>query len=550
MENPTKILIDELCSLLDEATILSISSDYNLQKPEEFAAAREVLLAISENVEAEEATGFNPSGFGGHDLVGISNSHDGAGSEAISAREGDLKSTDGLTTTTETSHSRSVWSGSSAMASAKEIPGILHVSVLDGLTNEEKERRLAAMFVSLKPIDIKLTLQKTKGDADLAMDELLNLQWLEQTGQRPKGVDGFYVSDDDVPKAKKKGRRKTKKASKVATSRSADMPDSAEESNRGETLDKDNISFISDRFALPISEAAAIYQRNKFSLGSAILAILDNYISLGLESECSYNQQRQVEEQKKRTPWIPNDYFSPIFNTTTTVQAAIDVIDVLATHFEKPAYLKHDVSYSVVASDVELVSEVSGSTNAGSSWTHDSSSTTKPNTVQRLRTAPTTLQEAIAAKATIAASANHSYASASSAFKKGKSDPLMRQAGAFYAERARSEAASRREAVSVEAEFLVDQQSTRDTIDLHGVPVQDGVAIALDRVWRWWNALSDDDRARKAMRNGGLKVVTGIGRHNPDGKSRLRINVCKALVADGWRVEVLTGAYLVTGRIR
>ncbi|KAI1758382.1 hypothetical protein F4782DRAFT_477849 [Xylaria castorea] len=539
MENPTRTLIDELCSLLDEATILSISSDYNLQNPEEFAAAREILLAISENVEAEEATGFNPSGFGGHDLVGISSSHDGAGSEAISAREGDLKSNDGLTTSTETSHSSSVRSGSSSMAPAKEIPGILHVSVLDGLTNEEKERRLAAMFVSLKLIDIKLTLQKTKGDADLAMDELLNLQWLEQTGQRPKGVDGFYVSDDDVTKAKKKGRRKTKKASKAATSRSADMATSSEDSNRDEVADTDNISFISDRFALPVSEATTIYQRNKFSLGATILAILDNYISFGLESEGIYNQQRQMEEQKKRIPWIPNDYFSPIFNTTTNVQAATDIINVLANHFEKPAYLKHDVFYSVVATDVEIVSELPGSTGSKSS-----------QTVQRLRTAPTTLQEASAARATMAASANHSYASASSAFKKGRSDPLMRQAGAFYAERARSEAASRREAVSVEAEFLVDQQSTRDTIDLHGVPVQDGVAIALDRVWRWWNALPDEDRVRRVVRHGGLKVVTGLGRHNPDGKSRLRINVCKALVADGWRVEVLTGAYLVIGRIR
>ncbi|KAH8159590.1 hypothetical protein CIB48_g8657 [Xylaria polymorpha] len=508
----------DVCDI-DEATILSIAGDYKLHRPEEFAAAREVLLAISKNVEAEEATGFNPSGFGGQDSIGILDSHDGAGSEAISAREGDLK----------------------------RDPGFFHVNVFeDDLTMEEKERQLAAMFISLKPIDIKLTLQKTKGDVDLAMDELLNLQWLEERGQRPKGVDGFYVSDDDIPKGKKKERRKTKKASKVVRLRTP-----SEESSRGEAVSNDNISFISDRFALPVTEAAAIYQRNKFSLGDAILAILDNYISLGLESGGGYYQQRQAEEQKKRIPWIPSDYFSPIFNITTTSRAAIDVIDVLANHFEKPAYLKHDVSYSVVASDVELIPEVSGSTGPDSSWTHISSSTTtKPNKGQRLRTAPTTLPEASAAKATIAASAKHSYASASSAFKKGKSDPLMRQAGAFYAERARSEAASHREAVSFEAKFLVDRQSTRDTIDLHGVPVEDGVTIALERVWHWWNALSDEDRARnRVVRDSGLKVVTGLGRHNPNGKSRLRINVCKALVADGWRIEVLTGAYLVTGRI-
>ncbi|KAI0204567.1 hypothetical protein F4808DRAFT_414031 [Astrocystis sublimbata] len=541
MENPTNILVDELCALLDEATILSISSDYNLQKPEEFAAARQVLLAISENVEAEEATGFNPSAFSAHDFGGISSSHNDA-SDAISAKEGDLKSNDGLTTTTETSHSQSDRSGSSPTASAKEMPGILHVSILDGLTNEEKETRLAAMFVSLKPIDVKLTLQKTKGDADLAMDELLNLQWLEQTGQRLKGIDGFYVSDDDVHKAKRKGRRNAKRTSKILASKSTDTANSSEESNRSETVDNDNIGFISDRMGLPISEATALYQNNKCSLGAAILAYLDRYIALDLEVEDSHVRQRQIEEQKTRIPWIPNDYFGPVFSTTVTVRAAIDVIDALSTYFDKPAYLKHAVAYNVVASDVEFDTEISAATHL--------TSPTKTQFSQRFRAGPSSLQEASATKATIAASAAHSRASASSAFKKGNSNPLMRAAGAFYADRARSEAASHRGAISAEAEFLVDQQSTRDTVDLHGVTVQDGVAIALDRVWCWWESLPDEDRARKVVRHGGLKVVTGLGRHNPDGKSRLRINVCKALVADGWRVEVLTGAYLVIGRMR
>lgn len=246
-----------------------------------------------------------------------------------------------------------------------------------------------------------------------------------------------------------------------------------------------------------------------------------------------------MEEQEKRIPWIPHDYFSPIFHTTTTLQAAIDVIDTLANHFKKPAYLKHNVPYSVVASDLELDSEMT-------------LSSAKPRAGQRLRPLPATLQEASATKATLAASTKHSFASASSAFRKGRTDPLMRQAASFFADRARSEAASHRELISMEAEFLVDQQSTGDTIDLHGVSVSDGVKIALDRVWRWWNALAPAEMPRRAGKaaHDGLKVVTGVGRHNVNGKSRLRINVCKALVEDGWKIEVLTGAFLVTGRGR
>ncbi|KAI8635666.1 hypothetical protein F5Y19DRAFT_18426 [Xylariaceae sp. FL1651] len=548
MGDPTKQLINELCSLLDEATILSISSDYDLQKPEEFTAAREVLLAISQDVEAEEATGFNPSGFGGDNAADVSPSSHSASSDVSPVVEGDIKSNDGLTTTTESSHSRSLVSGSSSKTSAHESPGIIHVSILDGLSDEEKERQLAAMFVSLKRIDVRLALQKAKGDADLAMDELLNLQWLEQTGQRLKGVDGFYVSDEDVSNKKKKGQKKKKRAPKAPTPKSAEGINALEEPTRDETADGVNVEFISDRFALPVSEAMAIYERNKFSLGAAIIEILDNYLNLGLQF-CSTSDQRcKVQEQEKRVPWIPQEYFGPIFDTTTTSQAAVDVIDILASHFEKPAYLKYDVSYSVVASDLELASETPLPTSpAFSKLPRTDISSAHSHTTQLLRGAPASLQAASAAKASIAASAKNSYASASAAFRKGKSDPLFRQAAAFYADRARSEASSHRQAISTEAEHLVDQQSTKDTVDLHGVTVQDGVQIAIDRVWRWWDGLGEE-KTRKAR--DGFKVVTGLGRHSTDGKSRLRINVFKALVADGWKVEVLTGAYLVIGRRR
>ncbi|KAG4218660.1 hypothetical protein PC116_g32860 [Phytophthora cactorum] len=105
---------------------------------------------------------------------------------------------------------------------------------------------------------------------------------------------------------------------------------------------------------------------------------------------------------------------------------------------------------------------------------------------------------------------------------------------------------SYRQANSVEANYLVDQQSTEDTIDLHGVTVQDGVEIALDRVSKWWRGLGEE-RVRKAKTHG-LTVVTGIGRHSSDGRSPLRINVIKALVADGWKVQIQTGSCLITGR--
>ncbi|KAI0602162.1 hypothetical protein F4775DRAFT_305533 [Biscogniauxia sp. FL1348] len=548
--DPVKKLTDELCSLLDEATILSITSDYNLKDAEEFAAARQVLLTISKDVEAEEATGFNPSGIGADNyLVGSNRSSQGAG-----RRSGRTESNDGLTVTTESSRSESFVSARSSQTSSPVNPGIIHVDVFDGLSDEEKESQLVSMFVSLKPIDIKLTLQKCKGDASLAIDELLNLQWLEQTGQRPKGVNGFFVSDDDTaPSKKKKGKKKKAKIAKVATSplRSPDDDVALETKNKQET-DLENVTFLCDRLSMSVSEAREIYQRNNDSLGAAIIEMINNYIALGIQPPNSEDLPR-VKEQAKRTPWIPREYINPVFEICPSQQSAFDVIDVLAGYIERPAYVKYNISYNLTAPDLEIdtiepipISSAPKSRQPAKLVIRPSAAPLQP---QAWSPRLATLESATAAAASLSAAKDHSYSVASSAFKRGRSDPLFRHAAAYYVERGRAQAASHREAARAEAGLRVDAQSahTPDAIDLHGVTVRDGVDIALDRVRRWWDGLAAQEPYRTRDR-GGFTVITGLGRHSVDGRSRLRVNVFKALVADGWKVQVLTGSYLVTGR--
>ncbi|KAI5922827.1 hypothetical protein F4810DRAFT_671611 [Camillea tinctor] len=536
--DPVKRLTNELCSLLDEATILSITSDYNLQDAKEFAAARQVLLTISKDVEAEEATGFNPSGIGADDLTGTNQSSRGAG-RTSGHTESDLKSNDGLTVTTDSSRSESFVSARSSQASSPVNPGIIHVGIFDGLSDEEKESQLVSMFVSLKPIDIKLTLQKCKGDASLAIDELLNLQWLEQTGQRPKGVNGFFVSDDDTaPSKKKKGKKKKTKIAKAAVA----TPPLRSPSNEGapeikskQEVDLDNITFLCDRLNMSVSEAQEIYQRNSDSLGAAIIEMIQNYIALGIQVPDS-EQLPHVKEQAKRVPWIPREYINPVFEISASPQSALDIIDVLAGSIPRPAFVKYNISYSLAASGLELEPVPA------------SSASQQQFVARPPLQLTTTLGSATATTASLAAAKDHSYSAATAAYKRGRSDPLFRAAAGFYAERGRLQAASHRAAARAEADLRVDAQSTPDAVDLHGVTVRDGVEIALERVRRWWDAQREKERG-KEKGHGGFTVVTGLGRHSVDGRSRLRVNVFKALVADGWKVQVLTGSYLVTGRV-
>ncbi|KAI1099853.1 hypothetical protein F4804DRAFT_320741 [Jackrogersella minutella] len=547
MEDPIQKLIDELRSLLDETTILSISSDYNLEDPGDFAAARQVLLTISKDVVTEEETGFNPSGLGADDVIDINSLNQSDDADVARPTSSDVKSVGGFTATTENSMPPSLVSSDSSKTSSHETPELLHVDVFDSLSDDEKEHQLTQMFSSLKHLDVKLALRKFKGDASLAMDELLNLQWLEQTGQRPKGVDGFYVSDDDNVMSKKKRKGKKKKV-KVAPTKAITSKNTYEEASNSDLVQTDHITLISNRLNLTPSEVMSIYHRRNASPGATVVEILQNYIALDLPSS-SPQLLSSTEQETNKFPWVPREYVEAAFEICPTRNDAIDIIRMLAEHFEKPSYLKYDVSYSVVASDSDIITaepqQIYMSNSAQLPKSPTNMRATAVGLPLRISNQPTDLEAAAAASKTLAELRNHSFNSAAAAFTKGKSNPLFRQAGAFYAERALEQAATFRHFSRVEANHLVDQKSTKDMIDLHGVTVQDGVDIALDRVWKWWRGLGEE-RVRKAKQ--GITVVTGLGRHSSDGKSRLRINVFKALVGDGWKVEVLTGSYLVTGR--
>lgn len=94
--------------------------------------------------------------------------------------------------------------------------------------------------------------------------------------------------------------------------------------------------------------------------------------------------------------------------------------------------------------------------------------------------------------------------------------------------------------------MLVEQQSTADSIDLHGILVQDGVRIAVQRTTDWWQGMGES-RSRRT-REGGFTVITGLGHHNASGVSQMRQAVAAALLQDGWKLRVETDKLIVTGR--
>ncbi|KAK4160018.1 hypothetical protein QBC43DRAFT_121178 [Cladorrhinum sp. PSN259] len=135
----------------------------------------------------------------------------------------------------------------------------------------------------------------------------------------------------------------------------------------------------------------------------------------------------------------------------------------------------------------------------------------------------------------------------SAAALRGKG-PLGRQAAIVYNERAREASRTAMAQSSSLAHDHVRKQSSNTMVDLHGVFVLDGVRIARQHVWAWWKRLEGENRAARAKQEG-FTVVTGQGKHSAGGVSRMRQAVAAMLKNDGWKVETLTGSFLVWGRV-
>jgi hypothetical protein len=295
-----------------------------------------------------------------------------------------------------------------------------------------------------------------------------------------------------------------------------------------------NVAYLAQRLPFGESEIEDIYHQKKNSMGASLVQILDNYIALGVDP-IGPGTLPVADEQAKNYPWVPAKYMSPTFRLTSNRQQAIELINILADYYEKPAYLTYDVRYNLASPTLDIETG-----NKNEKWSSIArnvpvSSSTGQRSSQGFVNSSVDAMDLLELR-------NHTFQTAGATYKKGG---LYRSAAAVFSERGRELNRDIQRARSTQAAHYVDERSTPDQIDLHGVTVQDGVSIALDRVWRWWDSLGEE-RTRKAKE--GFTIVTGVGKHSAGGVSRLRVNVFKALVADGWKITVLTGQYLVTGR--
>lgn len=249
-----------------------------------------------------------------------------------------------------------------------------------------------------------------------------------------------------------------------------------------------------------------------------------------------------AEALAKKHRHVPEKFMPTIVQVAGSIpQFADDIAALLNKHFSKqPKGKKLDLTY-------RLTPLPQGEIDGGSVPAGPLSSPRLGVAVSRAPSAIHSLETALSRAAMHSEARRSAAASAAQMNRRGASNSLYRQAAGYYTEQAREQACFALGAASTAADILADQQSTRTSVDLHGVPVHDGVRIARQKAQQWWLDLGEM-RAAKVREQGGFSVITGLGRHSAGGVSPLRQAVAAALLQDGWKVSVETGKFVVTGR--
>lgn len=430
----------------------------------------------------------------------------------------------------------------------------------DKLDEASKIRLLQEMFPTANSYSVSHTVKKCGGSWNRAMEELLNHAFFNDEGigseeerVEARGVEAFS-EDNGVPRGRKKRDRRKQRM----TENIYDSPDSRASSTPStppvSSWDKGrkDVDFIMTRTGLSQPMISSLYHKNGTSLPLTIVALVES-----LERSSSKLSTPSASPERPAT-----------FSANPTIQAHAfelgrDFPSIAPHHLTGLIRLTHPST----ASAHELAKALTAPSSSGS--TYNSRTITPIYTPLNLSEDESSnikrragIHSDSAAHPESAAyhhsAANQAFNSASSAYRRGKSDHLMGAAAGYYSQVGRDHAMKRTEAVAGAADALVASQSTASVVDLHGVSVKDGVRIARSKVEKWWAAGGSggvkglDGRVSNydASAAGTLTIVTGLGRHSEGGRGKLGPAVGRMLSTEGWQCSFGEGEITVVGKSR
>ncbi|KAF2194103.1 hypothetical protein K469DRAFT_744815 [Zopfia rhizophila CBS 207.26] len=539
MGEEIQMLEGEYCPPVDPALVHAIYSDY-AHTPDGIQLARGLLDSIKQSALQEQFTDFDPSGSSG-DAVRDGQSKHSSSEVESNAESWVLQST--MTEYTNVSNALSTLSleGNSSSGSEESLGGG-YFKDTEQFDTPTKEALLAETFPTLRPDLIAFTLKKCNDDFGKATDELLNHVYFEDSrsspGEEPvvaKGIDAF-AEERHLPQRGKKGKGKGKqKLSLLYNTSSASASESdlnaQVPTNKWHDGSRD-VEFIASRMKLSPKTVASMYHKNGASLPATIMAMV--------QLDVAANQKRWEPDPAILQGAIElSSDFPSVELETAMALIRLTAPSTASAHELAKALTTAGVRTFIPQGGIQLIPRYAPILLSDPTPTSPTFPALPPS-------APTQTT------ASLSAARDEAFTKASTAYRKGKSAPLMKAVAGYYSQVGRDLNANVKAMNESDADALVDSQSSSTKLDLHGVSVHSATRIARERVRAWWDGLGED-RIPGGGRRGvgeGYRIVIGLGRHSEGGRGRIGPAVVKALVKEGWKVEVGSGVLVVMGLAR
>jgi hypothetical protein len=304
--------------------------------------------------------------------------------------------------------------------------------------------------------------------------------------------------------------------------------------NKWEVL-KDDVDFISCRMpGISRSQITSAYHNTGASISATVTTVLQSEIQrdpkIGLLDDPV--AELYFSEILQEFPTLPSPLVAALIQVTSPSTANAHELAKAITRTPETSGPLIDVIFKSAPISALLSENIAPPT-------------TSP------RANPISLSQAAALEAELSNARSTLFAQASAAARRGKSQPLMNGAAAYYASEAHALNTSTRRLRNQLADATVAENSAgrRYEIDLHHVSVPEAKRIAIERVTAWWaerNRAYGGDLAR--LEGGkGFTIITGKGTHSRDGAPRLGPSVAKALLREGYKIHVAEGSLVVVG---
>ncbi|OAP58275.1 hypothetical protein AYL99_07365 [Fonsecaea erecta] len=507
----------QYCPPLDDALFYAIVSDHKL--PQDSAVLTSILDSLKAGAIEQEDAEFDPSG------TGAPAQFKEATDTSRSCPE-DTFSNGVTSITTGVSDLR--WNDSDGLGQN-----------LDNSSTEQKTDWLRHVFPNIPKRELGSVLESHGGSLDKAVDELLNLSFLNQgLEDEPedvpvlKSVDGFAEDALVHRKGRKKRKHRTNESSRASSASSSPYQSDSTPTNVWATMSED-VDFICSRTKLQPQLVRSIYHFNGARLASTIrdLAIREGRACSKLAAVDPV-VDLQIAEFQSQFEHVPKSQMYGLLSLARNIpSAAQELLEAMSAPEKVPTSGKlHDAAQY-----------------APLDLNEDETPETTPTATAAMATGPYR-----ASAASFRMAAGQSFEQAAAAYQRSRSDRLYGGVAAHYSEIGRERIRAAKEAKAAEADSLVAKQSSSNILDLHGVTVQDAVRIASAKTQSWWDGLGE---AKYVTGGGGparagFKIVTGLGTHSKNRAPRIGPAVSKALMREGWKVEIGHGELMVTGKSR